>query len=198
MRAPSKIYDESGLAWELAGRASGPVGSLEYKSQALGVGAIVRPGDVETQFTRSGRPEPSSEIVRQGRWECGASALAMLLGESLWDVKRAAVAAGWNNDDRGLGTAAMIQAARILGHSIAATAGASASRPQVIMLPSLNLKNSRHAVYWDGRETLDPNWGYPGRKWWGVEWSPETIGSEGPAIVRLGASPAQPDRNHLL
>jgi hypothetical protein len=72
----------------------------------------------------------------------------------------------------------MIKAAALLGHLLKESEQAKDSEPQIITLRSLNERGANHAVYWNGTEMLDPNWGYRGRNWWGVEWSPETIGEK--------------------
>jgi hypothetical protein len=183
MRAPKRLVDRSGIVWRLAERDSVAArgaadSSLRYFSDGDYALAVMAPRHVETGFTRAGRPEPSTEIIRQGRWECAAASLAMMLKKPLWDVKRAAASVGWNNDNDGMSTRTMIKAAALLGHLLKESEQAKDSEPQIITLRSLNERGANHAVYWNGTEMLDPNWGYRGRNWWGVEWSPETIGEK--------------------
>lgn len=135
---------------------------------------------IETDFTRVGRPEPISNIVQQDKYGCSPAALSMLLGESYFRVKRAYAKFQWRNDNDGATDAMMLGAARMFGrdlvyvpqHAITKEVG-----PCIVVVKSLNYENGAHAVVWNGSELLDPNWGYAGRKWWGVEWSPWTIGA---------------------
>lgn len=138
---------------------------------------------LEKHFPRKSRPEPSSKIIKQGRWECGPATLAMMLGESLWDVKRAMVKVGWNNDDGGCTDTQLINAASLLGHEVYRTLD-SGNFPQILSTPSLNVKRMNHVVYWNGTELLDPNWGYKGRTFWGCEWGPEVIKTRSIALVK--------------
>jgi hypothetical protein len=138
---------------------------------------------LERDFTKELRPEPSQNIIKQGRWECAPASLAMLLDESLWDIKRALVHSGWNNDDYGCSTEQMIKASSLLGHEVYETKEAG-NHPQVISLRSLNVKRSSHAIYWNGKEMLDPNWGFKGRLWWGCDWGPDVLNPSGKSLVK--------------
>lgn len=184
--APLHLVSASGSEWELV-KIDGPKETpLEYKlkdaSASIGVSAV----DVETDWTRKGRPDPKSAIIVQGKYECAAASLAMLLGESLFSVKRAMGKAGWRNDDRGAGDQIMIEAARYLGRDILKIGRYQFDEitgPASVTLPSLNIKGMYHAVTWTGEEILDPNWGREGRKFWGCEWNPQTIGARSALIL---------------
>lgn len=139
------------------------------------------------------RPSPKQKIITQGRWECGPATLAMLLNESLWNVKRAMVKVGWNNDDRGCTDTQLINAAALLGHEVYRTKDEGLF-PQILSIPSLNVKNMSHVIYWNGTEMLDPNWGYKGRLFWGCEWGPEVLRQRPTVLVRAdsGCSKFEP------
>lgn len=184
--APLQIVSASGSEWKLVGVDRCNNAPLEYKLKDVNVSVDITPVDVETDWSRKGRPEPMSEIIVQGRYECAAAALAMLLGEKLFTVKRAMGKAGWRNDDSGANDRVMMDAARYLGRDLLkiqkyqfeANMG-----PATLTLPSLNIKGMYHAVTWNGDEILDPNWGREGRMFWGCEWNPVTIGARSAMIL---------------
>jgi hypothetical protein len=53
----------------------------------------------------------------------------------------------------------------------------------ILTVPSLNLKGRSHAVSWVNGELLDPNHGYAGRKTYGPDWGPFTVGASGAEIL---------------
>lgn len=184
MGAPKIIIDFIDRAWRFESQIT-PERGLLYSLENSEISSALKPEIIEKIFSRKGRPEPqSSRLIRQGRWECGPASLAMLLNESLWDVKRAASHCGWNNDDRGISDDQIITAARLLGHEVIQINEANPETPQIVVLPSLNVKNVSHAVFWDGKEILDPNWGNASRKWWGCEWDPMMIPHQRRVFVR--------------
>lgn len=175
VRAPKLILTPDHEEWELFHvDKSTDRYSLSYKPVNGQHGMVLIPQMVEKEFVRQGRAEPNQKIINQGRWECGPAAMAMLLGESLWDVKRAMVASGWNNDDSGCSDDHLISAAKLLGHDLQSTLEPNGN-PCLLTVPSLNYKNKNHALCFSGGEILDPNWGFKGRLWYGTEWGLETI-----------------------
>lgn len=149
-------------------------------------GAMMYPWMIEEDFTRKGRPEPKSEIVVQGKYECAAASLSMLLGEKLFNVKRAMGKVGWRNDDKGASDKVMIEASRLLGRDLIRISRKDMKEgigPCSVTLSSLNIKSACHAITWNGKEILDPNWGRPGRKFWGCEWAPWTLMNRGGLLL---------------
>lgn len=180
MRTPRTLIDVHDITWTLR-KFSSEEPALTYGIDGTsGPTIIVRPREVETTWTRKGRPGPNCSIVLQDRYGCSPAALSIITGESYFDVKRAYAAFGWRNDDQGATNEMMVGAARLLGRDmVRAHCGQfrESSDKAIVIVPSLNLKGLAHAIAWDGKQMLDPNWGYPGRNWWGVEWAPWTIGA---------------------
>jgi hypothetical protein len=176
VRAPKLILTPDKEEWELfhVDKTSPDRYSLSYRPIAGQHGMVLIPQMLEREFLRVGRPEPGQKIVSQGRWECGPAALSMLLKESLWDVKRAMVASGWNNDDSGCSDENLIAAAKLLGYDLHPTLEPNGNAC-LLTVPSLNYKNKSHALCFNGIEMLDPNWGFKGRLWYGTEWGLETV-----------------------
>lgn len=183
-RVPQTLYDADGRCWTFRERDTDP--KLQYNliyrrhEEEGGIKAfgIIKPSQVETDFTRTGRPEPTQKIIRQGKWECAPASLAMLLGEKLFTVKRAMGKYGWKNDDSGASTKITIEAARYLGRDLINIERNEIEKdmgPCLVSVNSLNVEGYSHSVTWTGKEILDPNCGYEGRKWWGPEWSPWTM-----------------------
>lgn len=187
---PHKIVDEDGTEWIFwKHKPDDRETPLSYRLQGFKGGVSLAPYMVETMFTRVGRPEPKSEIVVQGRYECAAASLAMLLGEKLFHVKRAMGKMQWRNDDAGASNYVMIGAARLLGRDLIEIKRSEISPdmgPASITLPSLNIKGMFHAVTWNGKEILDPNWGKEGRKFWGCEWNPKMMRAHRSLILLEG------------
>ena len=178
LRVPQTLIDNSGGSWILKEREAKD-NTLVYCPSDSPHGMVIRPFQVEQNFTKKGRPEPQSKLIQQGKYECAAAALAMLLGESLFMTKRAMAKMQWRNDDRGAGNGVIMGAARILGYDLLpldkseVVPGMGAC---LVSLSSLNMKGMGHAITWSGKEILDPNWNRPGRFFWGTEWSPWTLG----------------------
>lgn len=180
LRVPQRIVDTDNVEWHLWQHHPHEKGSLTYRLEDYKGCATLAPWMVESRFTRIGRPEPKSAIVTQGKYECAAASLAMLLGESLFHTKRAMGKHGWRNDDSGAGNKVMTEAARFLGRDLIEVVGKQITKdigPCSLTLPSLNVKGMYHAVTWNGSEILDPNYGRGDRKFWGPEWGPDTMGA---------------------
>lgn len=178
---PKVIYDDKDKKWNLKSYDPTTKYSLTYVREDMPCGLVVTPSHVETDFTRKGRPEVNFEITTQGKWECAAASLAMLLGESLFATKRALGKAGWRNDDRGCGEQIVVDGARYLGRDLVKLEKDEVMEegdkigPCTLHIASLNVKGMGHGITWNGKEMLDPNWGRPGRKFWGSEWAPWTV-----------------------
>lgn len=193
---PKTIYDDKGKKWDLIKHDPTSKYSLTYVREDMPCALVMPPSLVEVDFTRKGRPEVNSEIVVQGKWECAAASLAMLLGESLFSTRRAMGKAGWRNDDRGCHDQIIIDGARFLGrdliklerHEITKKIG-----PCSLHVSSINVKGMGHALTWNGKEMLDPNWGRPGRRFWGCEWAPWTVNAWS-ALVMLDFNLSQKER----
>jgi len=184
--APKHLISASGSEWSLKGVLLEKEIKLEYGLKDTKASVEINPVDVETDWTRKGRPEPKSEIIVQGKYECAAASLAMLLGEKLFTVKRAMGKVGWTNSDRGASDRVMTEAARYLGRDLLYVTDDMLTAdmgPASLTIKSLNVKGMSHAVTWNGKETLDPNWGRAGRIFWGCEWNPKTIGARGAMVL---------------
>jgi hypothetical protein len=199
IRVPKTLIDHGGAKWNLKDFEPNEKASLTYKLEGEPAGLLMAPHLVETNFTRKGRPEPESTIVVQGRYECAAASLAMLLGEKLFFVKRAMGKMNWRNDDSGAHDEVMIGAARLLGRDLIKLNAKEVNKgigPCSVTVPSINIKGMFHAVTWNGKEILDPNWGREGRKFWGTEWAPWTMKARG-ALVLLDRVLTQAERDEL-
>lgn len=180
---PLIITTNDGEDWTLAQSASRDSFFYSYRVPKLGVRCGVHPSKIETEFSKSKRPEPNSKIITQGRWECGAASLAMFIDESLWDVKRALVHSGWNNDDNGVNCKQLVEAALKLGHNLEIRNELSLD-PCLLTIKSLNVAGMFHSLCWNGSELLDPNWGNLKRFTYGPEWSPLTLPFLNRSIVK--------------
>jgi len=142
---------------------------IDSESQ-MPISFLVNSHMVESKFNRKFK-DAQADIIEQGRWECGAASLAMLLGESLWSVKRALAKVGWNNDDRGVTSDKLVLAGLNLGYQLKITENVKDDEPCLVSVPSLNVANRTHAVCWNGQELLDPNIYNEKRKHYSPEWS---------------------------
>jgi hypothetical protein len=98
----------------------------------------------------------------------------MILNEPFYAVKKAFAKVGWHNDNRGVTSELDLKVARMFGRDLIET-NKPVGKPCLITVPSLNLKDRWHAIAWDGKQILDPNYGYEGRKFWTPEWAPWTV-----------------------
>lgn len=193
---PSKLISHAGSKWELTDFDADSEISLEYTLVGEKAGMVISPANVEIEFTRGGRPEPQSNIIVQGKWECAAASLAMLLDVKLFHAKRAMGQIGWRNDDKGASDKQIIAAGRLLGRdliSIKRTDIKPGIGPCSVTVKSLNVKNMCHAITWNGKEMLDPNWGRESRKFYGCEWAPWTLQTRG-ALVLLNKNLTDAER----
>lgn len=179
---PNTIVDSEGSTWKLSQFDPGAEYSLLYVREKEWAGMWLTPSQVETRFTRVGRPKSKFEIVTQGKYECAAASLAMLLDESLFSVKRAMGKAHWRNDNKGAKDQVIVDAARYLGADLIHLRRDEIDEdlgPACLHISSLNMKNMGHGVAWNGKQVLDPQWGKPGKHFWGSEWAPWTMGCWG-------------------
>lgn len=177
---PEIIFDYKGDKWVVKDYDNSHTWSLAYKREENPCVLIMKPRHVETDFTKKGRPKPESKIIKQGKWECAPAALAMLLEENLSTVKRAMASFGWNNTSDGSSDEVIMKAARKLGRDMLPIDTKDITEdigPCLITVPSLNYEGKSHAIAWNEKEMLDPNFGYRGRKYWGPEWAPWTVGA---------------------
>ena len=141
---------------------------------------------LEKNFSKKNRPSPISKIITQGRWECGPAALAMLLDESLREVKQACVHSGWNNDDHGINDNQIIQASALLGHIVKSTLEyKDINQPCLLTVRSVNFDGMFHALCWNGFEILDPNFENIKRNSYGPDWEPKTVGAKNRKFILI-------------
>lgn len=196
VRVPRRITDLGGVEWLFWRKSGSDKIPLSYRLPKWKGCVNLTPHMIETMFTRDGRPEPQSNIVMQGRYECAAASLAMLLGENIFHVKRAMGRNGWRNDDAGASDKIMIEAARMFNRDLIKVYGSEINSkigPCSVTVRSMNVKGMFHAVTWNGKEILDPNWGREGRKFWGCEWAPWTMQPRG-ALVLLNRQLSNAER----
>jgi hypothetical protein len=137
--------------------------------------------EVEKHFSYD-RHQVCPEIIEQGKYECGAASLAILLGHTLFQVKRVLGGLGWRNDKSGVKDIHLREAARafgrdlILGKSRTITSLSEKMPSCIVTVPSLNYPKAYHGVAWYQNQILDPNY-KKNRKVYGPEWTPWTIGA---------------------
>lgn len=185
-RVPHKIYDDEGCEWTYSGKDDEIKHHLVYWSDHYSENLSIPPSGVAALFTIKRRRKPKTEIVVQDKWSCAASALAMVTGEHIFFVKQAMGKCGWRNDEGGASDDVLIGAARLLGKDLIRIPRSEFSHdmgPAIVTVESLNYKGRWHGVAWNGKEILDPNYGRPGRKWWGPEWAPWTMGAPNALIL---------------
>jgi hypothetical protein len=199
LRVPKVLRSFSGSKWVICDYEPEERASLAYKMEDSRGAMMIEPSAVELEFSRVGRNPPDTKITVQGRYECAAASLAMLLDEKLFFVKRAMGKVGWRNDDSGAGDEVMIQAARLLGRDLISLNRKDIKEgigPCTVTVPSLNIPGMSHSVTWNGEEILDPNWGRPGRKFWGTEWAPWTMKPQG-ALYLLNRVLSESERKQV-
>lgn len=161
--------------------------TMVYQDSIVGSRYHLTAYDIETSFYYD-RQKPENLIV-QGKYECAAAALAVLLGESLFAVKRAMGRHGWCNDMRGACEKVLRGAARDFGRDLIWTnkkglIGCLNDLPDcMVTVPSLNYKGSFHGVSWSNGQIVDPNYGREGRNIYGPDWAPWTIGARGISVL---------------
>lgn len=188
-RVPQRIVDdEDGMELVLTG--------VSYEDQLLtyahsghrDVAIKMTPGIVVKEFIIESR-RPEGELILQGKYECAAAALAMILGHSLFQVKRAMGMHGWCNDDGGAGDEVLQKAAREFGRDLiyggkrTIRAMGSDMPDAMVSVRSVNVPKMGHGVAWLNGEILDPNFGSLTRKFWGAEWAPWTMGASNVMIL---------------
>lgn len=132
-----------------------------------------------------------TELVPQGKYECGAAALAVLLGHTLFNVKRVLGDCGWRNDFDGVTEKQLRYAARAFGRDLVwcnygmlDTMKYELPMPNaVITIRSLNYKKKWHGIaYYEG-QVIDPNFGMAGRKYWFADADLKCIGISSASII---------------
>lgn len=172
---PTLIFDHHHQPWQFVSPEPGFT-SFIYKQGEKIQGFY--PWTIEKEFTKLARPQPQQKIIRQGKYDCAAAALAMLTNESLFTVKRTMGKLGWRNDNYGASGKIIVAAARDLGYDLIYQKGIDIAEnigPALISVSSLNIPQMGHLVTWTGTELLDPNFEVPGRHYWGPEWHPSKM-----------------------
>lgn len=155
---------------------------LTYESELSGARRHIQPWMVESEYIVP-KIAPKTPVVRQGKFECAAASLALLLGHSLFNVKSAMAYHGWGNDDRGASHRHTQEAAREFGRDLV-YGGTKTILALLDDMPncaltvqSLNYPRYTHALTWINQEIVDPNLGRADRKVWSAEWAPWTMGA---------------------
>ena len=178
-KAPQIIWSQNDDEYLLAGftKYTPQLISLHYKSIENGSNIHITPAMVEQNFLRD-KPVPKQSPILQGKYECAPAALAMALGEKLFTVKRQMGKLHWRNDDAGVNDDLLRATARAMGRDLVEIPMNEVSPllgPCILTVKSLNIARYTHAVAWTGKELLDPNTHYEGRRYWGADWSPDMI-----------------------
>jgi hypothetical protein len=174
---PLKIYDEHGMSEFVDPGVDNQIiyaieGDHKHKFG-------VNPYMLEIMHTKKRRPEPKVQVIQQGKWECYPAAVANMIGEKLFHVKRAFGKENWRNDESGAKDDVAVAALKHLGlFAVSTTEIPEDYEKCIVMMKSLNVKGMGHAVAYNGSQMIDPNWGREDRKWWGTEWKPRTIGAK--------------------
>ena len=98
-------------------------------------------------------------IKQENFGECGLACLAMVLGQSLDEVRSNARAAGRTVEKYGLDSADMIHYLKHFGLTEAREVLERDEQPAILTVPSLNHLGFLHFVVWDGERYLDPSSG---------------------------------------
>lgn len=147
------------------------------KMYGANCGRIINSHKAELDFSRP-ITEPKGKVVTQGQWECAPASLAMLLNVPLKEVLKALYFCGWENSEIGTSFEELNVATNlILNKSLASVRDYEVKfeTPSILNVPSLNILGRSHALYWDGSEILDPNFGLDGRKHYSPSWAVDTI-----------------------
>jgi len=194
LRVPKIITEKDGILILAVGMNYSERLVIYSKENNGGGIRLTSPSHVELHCNIVNRQEPRVNIVRQGKYECGPAALAMLLQEPLIAVKRAYAKLGWNNDENGINDVWTLKVAKMFGRDLVYT-NRPTGKPCLVTLKSLNVLNAQHVVTWDGQQILDPNWGYKDRKWWSTEWAPWTLPSR--SFLRLMSDSEQAEQDEF-
>jgi hypothetical protein len=174
MRVPKHIINYSGEKYTFSGFDFTGL-RLIYSSKELLRNLVLAPSQIETRWSKVGRPKAQSIIINQDRWTCAPAAVAMLLDIGHFESKRGFAKAGWQNNDSGLSEEVLFKGVSHLGEMLVEVPSLRENESGLILCRSLNIPSLTHMVCWNGSEILDPNTSIAGRNWWGPEWSPETI-----------------------
>lgn len=145
------------------------------KINGANCGFVINSHKAEMNFTRK-LIEPKGKYITQGKWECAPASLAMLLDVSLDLVLEALIDCGWENTEFGTTMDQLnLATKKILNKELIFSYDCRFETRSILTLPSLNVIGKSHAVFWDGKEILDPNFGFEGRKHYSPSWTVDTI-----------------------
>lgn len=148
----------------------------KYFYEGYSYKSILHASEIEQEFEIVDRKVPKAVIEKQGQYECLLASFAMLTGIDLKTVRKEFKKIGWKHTPKGANDDHV--------HAVAKNLGLKLVRfhhfldlPCIVTLKSINFENVLHAVYWDGKEILDPNYNVPGREYYSPQWTPTTIGA---------------------
>lgn len=187
-RVPLQIVDDEDGTVLTFDRIRANTNALIYNAPSLKMDVALAPEIVMKEFVTPHQVPIHTPIIRQGKYECLPAAVAMLIGHTLFNVKRVMGKHGWCNDDRGAGFRVEQATIRDFGGDLI-WAGRSVLRELGTNVPdgtvdvsSLNVEGMGHAVTWRSGEIVDPNFGNRERRYWGAEWAPWTMGARGISV----------------
>ncbi len=188
LRAPLQITSlNSGAVLTLRGLELGTYPSIIYGYET-GETITINPWKVARNFSYYKAPMPK-ECLLQGKYDCAAASLAVLLGHTLFQVKGVMGAHGWRNDRSGSTDKILRETARAFGHDLVFCGRRSILAmldkipPAMITIRSLNYAKGAHGVAWHDGQLIDPNYGSATRKFWGPEWAPWTVDAYSALVV---------------
>lgn len=202
-RVPTKIVDpENGRVYKYSKTLAYDEKNQLFLGYERDDGNFVlnRPHEIVRNF-QFDHVEPK-KMIRQGKYECAAASLALLLGHTLFNVKRVMGQNGWRNDDKGTNDKIMRATARDFGRDLVRVGpkviGCLKDKlpPCSVTVRSLNVEGMGHALTWIDGDIVDPNYGDLKRKFWGADWAPWTVDAHS-ALV-LADAPLTEDQEHEL
>lgn len=188
IRAPKRImHGPTGTLLSLKGLELGENPLAIYEDDE-GAEILLLPSLIEKEYYYD-RPQPHEDLITQGKYDCAAAALAMLLGHTLFQVKSVMGEHGWRNDDKGAGDKISRATARSFGRDLVWCGRKSLARllhlvpDGMVCVKSLNYKGMGHGVTWLNGQIIDPNYMIKERKSWGPQWAPWTMAANGVHVL---------------
>jgi hypothetical protein len=180
IRVPKTITDRQGFVWIFQDVLDNPLDQSDKKflyklKSSLGIiQSVFNIQKIERESNKNLR-QPLSIPLKQGYYECAAASLSMLTERPVSDVRNVLITLGWTIET-GVDFAMQKKALRKLGFlSIIHTC--PPNQKCLVILPSLNVNDKSHVVFWDEKEILDPQFNSEKYLWYGPDWGLSEIGA---------------------
>jgi hypothetical protein len=120
-----------------------------------------------------GNPSPYTHVLQKGNWDCVLAAAAIWTKKTYEEVMEVYNKLGYDykhlDSQKGCSSVEKYMLLKKLGVEPFTIDEAFGSVPGILSMPSMNRPGGAHAIFYDGRNLWDPQYGKEDKKWYEPE-----------------------------